>query len=278
MKDRAAWSRRLLLFWCLFIGIGAGRKRRDAFGYHRRPDGHDAAAAVFSGAALCGRALSGFLFPGIALLLVNGVTNLTAAVLILRRRKSGILLGTIFGVTLMLWITIQFVIFPANILSTAYFLFGLLQFVTGCVCLIRIKQAAFRFEPERYRGIDPASDVLVAYYSRGGYTKKIAYEAADRLGAAVYEIRAREYTEGTRGFWWCGRFGMHKWPMSIEEPEITWEHYRKIVGVRLCGCFPWPRRCGLSALRARTDRRCGVHQHTSCARGCPAYLTNWTGS
>ncbi len=189
-------------------------------------------------------------------MLVNGVTNLTAAVLILRRRKSGILLGTIFGVTLMLWITIQFVIFPANILSTAYFLFGLLQFVTGCVCLIRIKQAAFRFEPERYRGIDPASDVLVAYYSRGGYTKKIAYEAADRLGAAVYEIRAREYTEGTRGFWWCGRFGMHKWPMSIEEPEITWEHYRKIVVCTPVGVFRG--RAGAGFLRYARGRIAGA--------------------
>ena len=230
MKDRAAWSRRLLLFWCLFIGIGAvGGSAGMLLDITGGLMGMTPLLPYFQVLPFADALYQDFLFPGIALLLVNGVTNLTAAVLILRRRKSGILLGTIFGVTLMLWITIQFVIFPANILSTAYFLFGLLQFVTGCVCLIRIKQAAFRFEPERYRGIDPASDVLVAYYSRGGYTKKIAYEAADRLGAAVYEIRAREYTEGTRGFWWCGRFGMHKWPMSIEEPEITWEHYRKIV-------------------------------------------------
>ena len=53
-------------------------------------------------------------FPGIALLIVNGLTNLTAAVLLLRKRKSVVVLGGVFGVTLMLWICIQFVIFPPN--------------------------------------------------------------------------------------------------------------------------------------------------------------------
>lgn len=43
-----------------------------------------------------------FIFPGIALLIVNGLTNLTAAVLLLRKRKSGVILGGVFGVTLML--------------------------------------------------------------------------------------------------------------------------------------------------------------------------------
>ena len=64
-------------------------------------------------------------FSGIALLIVNGWTNLTAAVLLLLRKRSGILLGGIFGVTLMLWICIQFYMFPLNFMSTVYFLFGL---------------------------------------------------------------------------------------------------------------------------------------------------------
>ena len=48
-----------------------------------------------------------FLFSGYALLIVNGLTNLTAAVLLFRKKKIGILLGGIFGITLMLWICIQ---------------------------------------------------------------------------------------------------------------------------------------------------------------------------
>ena len=43
------------------------------------------------------------------------------------------ILGTVFGVTLMLWICIQFYMFPFNALSTAYFVFGLVQLVTGVI-------------------------------------------------------------------------------------------------------------------------------------------------
>ena len=72
-----------------------------------------------------------FLFSGFALLIVNGLTNLTAAVLLLRRKKLGVILGGVFGVTLMLWICIQFYMFPLNFMSTAYFIFGLCQALTG---------------------------------------------------------------------------------------------------------------------------------------------------
>ena len=72
-----------------------------------------------------------FLFSGFALLIVNGLTNLTAAVLLLRKKKLGVILGGIFGVTLMLWICIQFYMFPLNFMSSIYFVFGLCQAITG---------------------------------------------------------------------------------------------------------------------------------------------------
>ena len=83
-----------------------------------------------------------FTFPGIALLIVNGLTNLTAAVLLIMKKKLGVILGGIFGVTLMLWICIQFYMFPLNFMSTAYFLFGLCQAVTGLVAWKACKTAA----------------------------------------------------------------------------------------------------------------------------------------
>ena len=82
-----------------------------------------------------------FLFSGFALLIVNGLTNLTAAVLLLRRKKLGVILGGVFGVTLMLWICIQFYMFPLNFMSTAYFIFGLCQALTGYVAWRRLRQA-----------------------------------------------------------------------------------------------------------------------------------------
>ena len=62
-----------------------------------------------------------FTFSGWALLIVNGLTNLTAAGLLLAKKHSGVVLGGVFGVTLMLWICIQFYMFPPNFMSTTYF-------------------------------------------------------------------------------------------------------------------------------------------------------------
>ena len=72
-----------------------------------------------------------FLFFGFALLIVNGQTNLTAAGLLFRNKKAGVILGGIFGITLMLWICIQFYMFPLNFMSTAFFVFGACQAITG---------------------------------------------------------------------------------------------------------------------------------------------------
>ena len=81
------------------------------------------------------------LFSGVALLIVNGLTNLTAAVLLLKRKRLGVILGGVFGVTLMLWICIQFDMFKLNFMSTAYFVFGLCQALTGYVAWRRLRQA-----------------------------------------------------------------------------------------------------------------------------------------
>ena len=66
-------------------------------------------------------------------------------------------------------------------------------------------------------GSDPTR--LVVYFSRMGYGKKLACEEAERTGAALYEVRSSERTEGTLGFWWCGRYGMHRWAMPIRPVE-----------------------------------------------------------
>lgn len=91
-RSRYQTARRILIFWTLFIGVGA---------------------------------------VGGALLIVNGLTNLTAAALLLARKSAGVVLGGSFGVTLMLWIGIQFYMFPLNFMSAIYFIFGLCQAAAG---------------------------------------------------------------------------------------------------------------------------------------------------
>ena len=67
------------------------RSRRGARLDHRaqrKGAAHGSNAFVFSEAAFCGGALSGPSVSGFVLLIVNGLTNLMAAVLLLRREEE----------------------------------------------------------------------------------------------------------------------------------------------------------------------------------------------
>jgi hypothetical protein len=72
-----------------------------------------------------------FIFPGIALLLVNGITNFISFFLIYTKHRYAALSAMCCGIILMLWISVQFVIWSFNFMSTIYFIFGLLQAFTG---------------------------------------------------------------------------------------------------------------------------------------------------
>lgn len=117
-RSRFQPARRALIFWTLFIGIGAVC---GAAGMLLDPSeksmGMDAMLPYFQVLPLADLLYQNYLFPGVALLIVNGLTNLTAAVLLLTKKKMGIVLGGAFGVTLMLWICIQFYMFPLNVMS-----------------------------------------------------------------------------------------------------------------------------------------------------------------
>ena len=131
-KTRFNTARKWLIFWTLFIGIGAVA---GGLSMILDPSGKllhmDGMLPFFQKLPFADVLFQDLLFSGIALLIVNGLTNLTAAVLLLRKKKLGVILGGIFGITLMLWICIQFYMFPLNFMSTAYFIFGLCQAVTG---------------------------------------------------------------------------------------------------------------------------------------------------
>ena len=127
-------ARRWLIFWTLFIGVGAVA---GGLSMILDPSGKtlhmDGMLPYFQVLPFAKTLFQDFLFSGFALLIVNGLTNLTAAVLLLRRKKLGVILGGVFGVTLMLWICIQFYMFPLNFMSAAYFIFGLCQALTGYI-------------------------------------------------------------------------------------------------------------------------------------------------
>ena len=230
MHSRFAVARRLLIFWTLFIGLGAvGGAACMLIDPSGRSVGMDGMLPYFQVLPFADVLFQNLLFSGFALLIVNGLSNLTAAALLFARRKIGAVLGGIFGVTLMLWICIQFYMFPPNFMSTIYFFFGLAQSATGWAAVVFQRQEAFAAETHDYPNIGTNHARLVVYFSRMGYVREKALEEANRTGADVYEIRSTERTEGTLGFWWCGRYGMHRWEMPIETPNINLPSYEHVT-------------------------------------------------
>ena len=238
MKSRFAPARKALIFWTLFIGLGAvGGAACMLADPSGRSVGMSGMLPYFQVLPFADVLFQDLFFSGIALLLVNGITNLTAAALLFRKKPAGVVLGGVFGVTLMLWILIQFYMFPLNFMSTLYFIFGFCQAATGYAAWVFQRQEAFQARP-----LPPLPSVehprrLVVYFSRMGYVKKLAYEIAEKTGAAVYEIRSTERTEGTLGFWWCGRFGMHRWDMPIRPIDVdlsAFEHVTVCAHLGVC--------------------------------------------
>ncbi len=229
-KSRYFITERVLIFWTLFIGVGAiGGALCMIIDPSGKSMGMDALIPYFKVLPFSDVLFQNLLFSGFALLIVNGLTNITAAVLLFKNKKLGIILGGIFGITLMLWICIQFCVLPLNFMSTAYFVFGLCQTITGYAAYVFRLQEEFSFDESEYPSVGTDKSKLVVYFSRMGYVKKIAYEAADKLGADIYEIKSTEKTDGTLGFWWCGRFGMHRWDMPIENVDIDLSAYEEVT-------------------------------------------------
>lgn len=215
--SRYETARRILVFLTLFVGVGAvGGAAGMLYDITGAFMGMDEMLPYFQVLPLASVLFQDLLFSGMALLVVNGITNITAAVLLIKRREAGIICGGVFGITLMMWICIQFYILPANFMSTSFFMIGLAQALAGYAAWVFYKQENFHFNEADYHNIGNDGRRLVVYFSRMGYVRKLAYEEADRTGAMIYEIKPMERTGGTLGFWWCGRYGMHRWAMPVE--------------------------------------------------------------
>lgn len=237
MKRYKIW-RKVLIFWTSFVGLtalyGSVLMFIDPTGKRTLMDGLIPGMQVLPFSDIL---FQNLIFPGISLLIVNGLSNITACILLIQNRKLGINLGITVGLTLMLWILIQFIIYPTNVLSISYFFIGVLQLLSGVICKIGYYQMNFKFNINDYKNICSNSRKLVVYFSRMGYTKKIAYEEANNTGAIIYEVKAKEKIDGNLGFWWCGRFGMHKWSMGIEDISIDVTQFDEITICSPIGVF-----------------------------------------
>lgn len=230
MIKRYVILRKFLIFWTLFIGVGAVVGSTAMF---IDPSGKilrmDTLLPYFKVLPFSDTLFQNYIFSGFMLLIINGISNLISAILLLMKKRIGIIAGMIFGITLMLWIVIQFIIFPFNFLSTSYFIFGLFQFITGYICYVGYEQSMFMFNEKIYTNIGIDKTKLVVYFSRQGYTKKLAYQVANEKKALILELKTTEKVKGNLGFWWCGRFGMHKWGMNLESFDLDLSKFEEVT-------------------------------------------------
>jgi len=131
-SDNLKKIRSVSVFWSLFIGIGALLGSTIMF---IEPTGKIwnmyLMLTYLQKLPLSDIFFQNFIFPGIALLCANGITNFISFVLIYKRHHLAPFSAIICGIILMLWISVQFVIFDFNFMSTLYFIFGALQALTG---------------------------------------------------------------------------------------------------------------------------------------------------
>jgi hypothetical protein len=152
--SRYQTARHLLIFWTLFVAIGAVG---GALGMLLDPSGKlmgmDTMLPYFQSLPFAEIVFQDFTFSGYALLIVNGLTNLIAAGLLFAKKRAGVIAGGIFGVTLMLWICIQFYMFPLNFMSTAFFVIGFCQAATGYATWVFYQQEQFTVREADYPNI-----------------------------------------------------------------------------------------------------------------------------
>jgi hypothetical protein len=125
--------RSISIFWSLFIGIGALWGSSMMF---IDPSGKmwwdmDQLLPGIQKLPFADIFFQNFIFPGIALLIANGITNFVSFMLICKNHRYAALSVIVCGIILMLWIMVQFVIYPLNFMSIIYFVFGALQTLTG---------------------------------------------------------------------------------------------------------------------------------------------------
>lgn len=226
--NRYKITKKFLMFWCLFVGLGALYGSIMMF---INPTGKllkiDTVLPYFKVLPFSNILFKNYIFSGISLLIVNGISNIIAFYYLLKNKKIGIILGTIFGFTLMLWIIIQFIILPRNILSISFFIIGFIQLITGYMTYVFYCQENFNIDENDYK-INKNSNTLVVYFSRMGYTKKIAYEIANNK-YDILELTTKEKTDNTTGFLWCGRYNMLKEYMPIDDIKVNLSKYQKII-------------------------------------------------
>ena len=124
-----------------------------------------------------------YLFSGICLLIINGITNIAGSIMLIKNKKISYDLEIIFGILLMLWIIIQFIILPFNLLSLTFFLLGLIQTILAYICKVRYIQSVFKINYDEYKNINKDKFDI----KEGIYTDPEVYTNIDNKDLEIFD-------------------------------------------------------------------------------------------
>lgn len=231
-KTRYEKARIALLFWALLVGLGAVAGSLMMFcDPSGQTVGMDGLLPYFQVLPFADTLFQDLLFSGICLFLINGVTNLLLAVLLFLRKRAGAISGIAFGLLLMAWCSLQFYLLPTNPLSIIFFLIGFFEAITAFMCFVFQTQERFQKDCKPLPTDIEGKKRLVVYFSRMGYVREVAREEAQRNDADVLCLKTPERTDGTLGFWWCGRFALERLSMPLLPYEVDISRYEKVIVV-----------------------------------------------
>lgn len=126
---------------------------------------------------------SNYLFSGICLLIINGITNIVGSIMLIKNKKISYDLEIIFGILLMLWIIIQFIILPFNLLSLTFFTLGLIQTILAYICKVRYIQSVFKINYDEYKNINKDKFDI----KEGIYTDPEVYTNIDNKDLEIFD-------------------------------------------------------------------------------------------
>ena len=105
-------------------------------------------------------------------------------------------IGAVGGALMMLWICIQFYMFPLNFMSTIYFIFGICQAAAGYAAWVFALAAPVRSFCKAAAGQIRAADYILVHHQKDTYEN--AAEEMDRLlGVTHTSLRSIQCREGT---------------------------------------------------------------------------------
>ena len=81
-----------------------------------------------------------FVPSGFALLILNGITQIGAAVLLFKKHRLAHWAVLVCGIILMLWIVLEWWVWGFNAISNLYFVLGLVEAVAAAVCMRQQKR------------------------------------------------------------------------------------------------------------------------------------------